>query len=55
MLLQNILATYLITGYVACEWKHQYGIPILGSEDPVIYGICAVSCQQLAESPSAAS
>ena len=40
-LLKSILSTYLIPAYVAYEWKHQHGIPIVGSEDAAIYRICA--------------
>lgn len=36
-LVRSVLATFLIPGYVAVEWKHQWGIPIVGTEDPVLY------------------
>lgn len=38
-LIWETLSTFLITGYMAYEWKHQRGIPIIGTEDPVIYGL----------------
>ena len=31
------LASWLITGYIAFEWKHQLGIPFIGHEDPEFY------------------
>ncbi len=36
-LLREVLASFLITGYIDYEWKHQHGIPILGTEDPELY------------------
>jgi len=39
--IRYVLGSFLIPGYVAYEWKHQRGIPILGVEDPVLYGVCA--------------
>lgn len=46
-LISGVLGTYLIPGYVAFEWKHQYGIPIVGTEDPVLYEISARVWTQL--------
>jgi len=37
----DALSTFLIPGYVAYEWKHQQGIPILGNEDPELHRISA--------------
>ena len=41
VLIKTVLETYLITGYVAYEWKHQRGIPIIGTEDPALYRMSA--------------
>jgi hypothetical protein len=35
--IRSVLNTFLIPGYVAYEWKYQWGIPIMGTEDPVLY------------------
>jgi len=35
--IRTVLGSFLITGYMAYEWKYQYGIPIVGIEDPVLY------------------
>lgn len=40
-LIKDILSTFLIPGYVAYEWKHQQGIPIVGIEDPALYKLSA--------------
>lgn len=36
-LIQEVIGTFLITGYMAYEWKHQQGIPIVGTEDEWLY------------------
>lgn len=36
-LIREVLSTFLITGYMAYEWKHQTGIPIIGTEDEELY------------------
>jgi hypothetical protein len=36
-MIHTVLDTYLITGYVGFEWKHQLGIPIFGSEQVDLY------------------
>lgn len=40
-MIRRVLGTYLVPGYVAFEWKHQRGIPTVGTEDPVLYRISA--------------
>ncbi len=36
-LIRQVLSSFLITGYTAYEWKHQQGIPIIGTEDKLLY------------------
>src|SRR5262249_54076109 len=36
-LVRRVLDTFLIPGYLAYEWKHQRGIPVVGCEDPDLY------------------
>jgi len=36
-LIYETLSSFLITGYMAYEWKYQYGIPIVGTEDHFLY------------------
>jgi len=36
-LIHEVLGTFLITGYMAYEWKHQQGIPIVGTEEEWLY------------------
>lgn len=36
-LIYETLRSHFITGYMAYEWKHQHGIPIVGSDDNVLY------------------
>lgn len=40
-LIVEVLASYLITGYIAYEWKHQNRIPIIGTENERLYELCA--------------
>ena len=41
-LIWETLNTALITGYIAYAWKHhQEGIPIIGTEDPILYRLSA--------------
>ena len=40
-LLRRIMGTFLITGYMAYEWRWQNGLVIMGSEDPILHGLCA--------------
>ena len=36
-LIHEVLSSFLITGYMAYEWKHQQEIPIIGTEDRQFY------------------
>lgn len=38
-LIRDVLNSYLITGYMAYEWKDQKGIPIVGTDDRDIYDL----------------
>lgn len=38
-LIMEVLESFLITGYMAYEWKYRKGIPIVGTEDPILYQI----------------
>ncbi|HNQ89492.1 MAG TPA: polymorphic toxin type 37 domain-containing protein [Verrucomicrobiota bacterium] len=49
-MIRRVLSTYLIPGYVAFEWKHQRGIPTVGTEDPVLYRISAQVWTRLQQS-----
>lgn len=40
-LLSRMLATSTIPGYLAYEWQHRHGIPVIGCEDSVLYRLCA--------------
>lgn len=40
-LIWDVLSTFLITGYMAYEWKYHHGIPIVGTEDPVLYQLAS--------------
>jgi hypothetical protein len=40
-LIKEVLNTFLITGYIAYEWKYQKNIPIVGTEDKTLYNISA--------------
>lgn len=35
--IRQVLQSHLITGYMAYEWKHRQGIPIIGTEDETLY------------------
>jgi ankyrin repeat protein len=37
LLIQRVLQSFLIPGYLAYEWKYQRGIPTVGTEDPQLY------------------
>lgn len=39
-LIKQVLDSLLITGYMAYEWKHKQGIPIVGTEDKYLYALC---------------
>lgn len=36
-LIRQVLGSFLITGYMAYEWKYQHGIPIIGTENKSLY------------------
>ncbi len=40
-LIKDVLGSYLITGYIAYEWKYQKGIPIIGTENEKLYELSA--------------
>lgn len=40
-LIRNVLESFLITGYIAYEWKYQKNIPIVGIEDNNLYQLSA--------------
>lgn len=39
--IRQVLQSHLITGYIAYEWKYQWGIPIMGVEDEGLYTLSA--------------
>ncbi len=39
--IREVLNTFLITGYMAYEWKYQRGIPIIGTENPLLYQLAS--------------
>jgi tetratricopeptide (TPR) repeat protein len=39
-LVQAALGTFLIPSYVAFEWQHRLGIPLIGHEDMKLYRLC---------------
>jgi TonB family protein len=38
-LIRTVLESFLIPGYLAYEWKHQHGIPTVGTEEKQLYDI----------------
>lgn len=36
---KQVLSSFMITGYMAYEWKHQRGIPIIGTENEGLYAL----------------
>ena len=40
-MIEQVLDSYLITGYIAYEWKYQNGLPIMGIENEKLYEISA--------------
>lgn len=54
-LISSVLDSYLIPGYVAYEWKHQRGLPIIGLEDLRLYGLSARLWTEMQNSGSASS
>ncbi|GEM_PF-3987154 len=39
--IKDVLSSFLITGYIAYEWKYQKNIPIVGIEDKRVYDLSA--------------
>lgn len=54
-LISSVLDSYLIPGYVAYEWKHQRGLPIIGLEDPRLYDLSARLWTEMQNGGSASS
>lgn len=50
-IIREALRTFLIPGYLAYEWKHQQGIPIVGVEDPWLYKLCRTLLMQHERNP----
>ena len=48
-LIKEVLGTFLITGYIAYEWKYQKNIPIVGIEDENLYNLCATQWIKMQE------
>lgn len=52
-LIKQVLGSYLITGYMAYEWKYQQGIPIIGAEDGAFYKMSEQFASKFFENPQA--
>jgi len=52
-IIQQVLRTFMITGYMAYEWKHQQGIPIIGTEDEGLYNLSRRFASLCRENPNA--
>lgn len=50
---RKVLQSHLITGYMAYEWKHQQGIPIIGTEDEGLYELSRRFASLCREDPKA--
>lgn len=51
--IHKVLQSHLITGYMAYEWKHQQGIPIIGTEDEGLYELSRRFASLCREDPKA--
>lgn len=51
-MIKDVLRTFLITGYIACEWKNKHGIPIFGTEDPSVYTLCREFARLVLQDPN---
>lgn len=51
--IRQVLQSHLITGYMAYEWKHQQGIPIIGTEDEGLYDLSRRFASLCREDPEA--
>lgn len=47
--IRETLSTFLITGYMAYEWKYQQGIPIVGTENDYFYDLSRVLVVKMSE------
>lgn len=47
--IRETLSTFLITGYMAYEWKYQQGIPIVGTENDYFYDLSRVLIVKISE------
>ncbi len=52
-IIRQVLQSHLITGYMAYEWKHQHGIPIIGTEDEGLYELSRRFASLCRENPNA--
>lgn len=52
-LIAETLSSFLITGYMAYEWKHQQGIPIIGTENQELYEMSKEFATWCVEDPKA--
>lgn len=52
-LIRETLGSFLITGYMAYEWKHQQHIPIIGTEDPELYALSREFATWYVDDPNA--
>ncbi len=51
--IHEVLRSHLITGYMAYEWKHQQGIPIIGTEHEGLYTLSQRWASMCRENPKA--
>lgn len=51
--IRKILQTFMITGYMAYEWKYQQGIPIIGTEDEGLYELSRRFASLCRDNPNA--
>ena len=52
-IIRQVLQSHLITGYMAYEWKHQQGVPIIGTEDEGLYQLSLRFASLCRENPKA--
>lgn len=51
--IRQVLQTFMITGYMAYEWKHQQGIPMIGTEHEGLYNLSRRWASMCREDPNA--
>lgn len=51
--IRQVLQSHLITGYMAYEWKHQQGIPMIGVEHEGLYALSRRWASMCRENPKA--